>query len=284
MPKCYEVRFSPRQLPRASATGQSTAAPTPVDGAPPPVPLMPYTARVDLNGQTTAPLELRPLPDTQLLAQMTGSGLLPSLALLPSSAPLLGIGGLGSGTVTAHSQHGVPSPGAQAPVQGTSEPMSTSDYSTLSVRTPRAGSAGVTASGSGLASGAAGVGGPWAGVGMGRSLLDGLPQLRGSGSKLMTSPSKAMKIVASDREQAAQGQQQGQPQGQGEWGGGSWNGEAEDAATVGRMHSWGAGAGLAGRWAADQQRAHGGPAARDSPPLPRANTGVPTPFRQGAPQ
>ncbi len=284
VPKCYEARFSPRQLPRAGAAGQSAAAPTPVDAASPPVTLMPYTARVELNGQTTAPLELRPLPDTQLLAQMTGSGSLPSLALLPSAAPLLGIGGPGSGIVTAHSQHGAPSPGvsgpgAQATAQGISEPMSTMDYFNLSVRTPRGGAINGTASGSGLASGAAGLG-AWAGVG--RGLLDGLPQLRGSGSKLMTSPSKAMKIMASDREQASQGQQQqqGQQQGQGGWGGGAWSGEMAGAATAGSVHSWGAAVGPEGRWAAEQQQGHGGPAARDSPPLPRANAAVPTPFRQ----
>lgn len=213
--------------------------------------VLPFLARAELTGQTAAMLELKPVLDARSAAAAGQR-----LTLPPSSEVLV------SGT-----QLRLAPAGAQAAFD-----------STMS----RVGVTGV-----GFGSGTASAAAPSSAS---RYDLYGFHQLRGSGSKLMTSPGKAMKILPGEGGAGPAGY------GFGAMGSSSsraaWSVRnsaatlATSAATVaGRSGKQYAGSGQAATqppWTTSVAGyLSGAGAPRESPPMPRSSA-VPTPFRCGA--
>ncbi|GLI60700.1 hypothetical protein VaNZ11_002793 [Volvox africanus] len=280
--RCYEARFTdpivqPQPRPQGQdgrsglfspAVGSSSNSGAVVDGGGccgfggSGLRVLPYLAKAELAAQTAAPLELKPVLDSVMAAAAGAHLTLPPRSGAPGQTP-------------------------QQPANGSATALDT-------VTTPRTGmgdlALGVrvhSAAGPGFTS---------------RYDVRGNFQLRGSGSKLMTSPSKAMKILAGDsgvtysgvedarsrvgpritfgegsRAQAASlvGDVTAAPAGglvvASGWGGGALSG--------------GAGLGTSLSWTTSRSGfVPAAPPNRDSPPIPRSSA-VPTPFRAvpGAP-
>ncbi|GIL80881.1 hypothetical protein Vretifemale_9945 [Volvox reticuliferus] len=274
--RCYEARFTdPIAQPQPRPQGQdgrsdlftTAIGPGNIDGAAVDssgccgfggsgLRVLPYLAKAELAAQTAAPLELTPVLDS-VTAVAAGA----HLTLPPSNGPR-----------------------GQTPQQSANADSAVLDAAT----TPRIGMGGL-----GLASRVHSVAGPGL---TNRYDMHGIFQLRGSGSKLMTSPSKAMKIFCGDSGVAYTGVEAVSsgvgprttfPQGSsaqtsslvGDIAAGPAGGTAMASGWNGGVLNGASGLGAILPWKTSSSGLvpAAGPT-RDSPPMPRSSA-VPTPFR-----